>query len=111
MKVAKITCLILVDIALALMLFCPVFVNRHSHVHAFVAWRTNPTPETEARWNAENKRLHRDMALEDLALCGGLVVCTTGLFVVIRRRNTMRDKTSVSTSSPALGAGPSSLQG
>jgi hypothetical protein len=104
MRTAKIACLIVVEIALALMLFSPVLVNRRSHVQAFVAWRNNPTLETEARWKEENSRLHRDMMIVDLALLGALIANTVGLVMVIRRRKTRHNQTLDATSEPAPSA-------
>ena len=98
MKTVKLICLALIEIVLVVLLVSPVCIQRGSHARAFVAWKTNPSAETECRWNAESTRLHRDMAVMDLAILGAIILNTAGLVMVIRRGKPEHNKSSEATS-------------
>jgi|GEM_PF-4700337 len=104
MRKGRIICLILLEAVLLFMLFCPVLVNDRRHVHAFVEWRKNRTPETEARWERENSRLHRDMMIDYLTLLGAVLLNTAGIVVLIKRGKTGHNHTPDGIRQPADGS-------
>jgi uncharacterized membrane protein (UPF0182 family) len=86
MKTGKFICLILVEVILMFLLFCPVFVNKRSHVQAFSAWWRNPTSETEAKWEYEKRKLNHEMMVVDLSLLAALALNTAWIVIILKNK-------------------------
>lgn len=80
--------LILTEAILAVFVFAPATViNNKSHAQAFVAWRENPTPETEARWVEMNRKLSHETMVMDTIFIVALVLNTAAIVIVFKKRN------------------------
>lgn len=87
MRRGKLIGLIVIELILAVMLFAPTTMrHKPSHLHAFVAWRQNPTFQTQARWEEENRKFQREGMTVELVLLGGLIINTIALARVFRRK-------------------------
>lgn len=50
-----------------------------SQLRAFMAWKKNPTPETQAQWREENRKILRREAVEQFVLLCALGMTTAGI--------------------------------
>jgi hypothetical protein len=77
--------LFVVEVFLVLLVFSPVFVNRHSASRAFVEWHNNPTPENKSIWEREAAVSRREGYIIDIFSITLLAANSVGLIVLIRK--------------------------
>ena len=66
--------------------FTPSHIDRFSAARAFVEWRQNPSPGTEAAWNVERARLRRDETIFDFVIWTMIVATGAGIYHVARKQ-------------------------
>jgi hypothetical protein len=78
--------LVLVECFLVFAAFSESHVDKPGTGSAWYAWRQHPSPETEAAWNAERRKLGREEAI--VAVTNWLLIIATGagLYYLIKRQ-------------------------
>ena len=86
MRVAKIIVLVLVELFLLLVVFCPTTIrHKPSRDRAFWAFSRDPSPQNKERFDYENRIYRREELAGNLALLGCLILNSAGIVVVIKR--------------------------
>ena len=78
--------LVLLECCLLLAAFSDSHLDKPGTGSVWFAWQQNPTPQTEAAWNAERGKLHREQAVIGLVIWLLIISTGAGIICAAKRR-------------------------
>lgn len=78
--------LILLECCFLFAAFSDWHIDRPGTASAWFAWRQHPSSETEAAWNEERRKLHREELMVELVIWSLIIATGGGIYYVVRRQ-------------------------
>src|SRR4051812_6553882 len=78
--------LVLLECGLLFAALSDSHLDRPATARAWFVWRQHPSPETEAAWNVERGKLHREQVMIDVAIWSLIIAAAAGIFYVAKRQ-------------------------
>jgi hypothetical protein len=85
-RIAMLLVLVVVEACLLFAAFSDSHIDKPAHRSAWYEWRQHPTPQTEAAWLSEKRKIRAEQVIMEAAIWLMIVGTGTGIFYVVSRK-------------------------